>query len=187
MNAILLVEEDTLIRELMREHLEREGYAACAVASVPIALEAARWTRFGLVLLDFTGADAATEEELGLLRALGAPVVMMRTAPAGTVIATDGAIEQVVWSPFDLSTLTSAVRRFLPAATHPAQHESEAPPVKQSGTYAATRPGEPRCRADITTLPAPPDDPRFAEGQTSLRLLGEFVLEATGGRRQGRS
>ncbi len=185
MNAILLIEEDTLIRELMREHLEREGYAACAVASVRIALEAARWTRFGLVLLDFTEANDATEQHLEQLRGLGAPVVMMRSAPAGTVIASGGTIEQVVWSPFDLSTLTLAVRRFLPPG-EPARHEPDAPPVKQSGTYAATRPGDARSRAEITTLPAPPDADQRAEGDASLRLLGEFVLEATGGPRRGR-
>ncbi len=186
MHAVLLIEEDTLIRELMREHLERQGYAACAVASVRVALDAARWTRFGLVMLDFSSANACSPQQLGDLRALGAPVVMMRSAPAGTVIASDGAIEQVVWSPFDLSTLTSAVRRFLPLpAGKPVAAPEDGPPVKQSGTYVATRPGRQpveadRAIGDITTLPAPPDDARMA-GATSLAVLGEIVMEATTG------
>jgi DNA-binding NtrC family response regulator len=188
MRAILLIEEDTLIRELMREHLEREGYATCAVATVRIALDASRWTRFGLVLLDFNSANACSPQQLFDLRALGAPVVMMRSAPAGTVIASDGAIEQVVWSPFDLSTLSSAVHRFLPMERAPSgvnAPEEEGPPVKQSGTYAATRPGETRRErpiAEITTLPAPPEDPRLAQ-DTSLEVLGQIVMEATNGRK----
>jgi DNA-binding NtrC family response regulator len=186
MRAILLIEEDTLIRELMREHLEREGYATCAVATVRIALDASRWTRFGLVLLDFNSANACTSQQLFDLRALGAPVVMMRSAPAGTVIASDGAIEQVVWSPFDLSTLTCAVHRFLPMEKKSESAvEEEGPPVKESGTYVATRPGQTereRVVADITTLPAPPDDPRLAH-DTSLKVLGQIVMEATNGRK----
>jgi DNA-binding response OmpR family regulator len=188
MRAILLIEEDTLIRELMREHLEREGYATCAVATVRVALDAARWTRFALVLLDFNSANGCTPQQLFDLRALGAPVVMMRTAPAGTVIASAGAIEQVVWSPFDLSTLTHAVRMFLPAE-RASSTEDEGPKVKQSGTYVATRPHaappppDARDIGHITTLPAPPADPRLAR-ETSLRVLGQIVMEATTGRRK---
>ena len=188
MRAILVIEEDTLIRELMREHLEREGYAACAVSSVRVALDATRWTQFGLVLLDFNSANACAPNQLFDLRAHGAPVVMMRTAPSGTVIASEGAIEQVVWSPFELSTLTLAVRRFLPIERAPAARApDDGPVITQSGTYTATRGGtRERVReiGDITTLPAPPDDARLTDGDASLRVLGQIVLDATNGRRK---
>ena len=84
MQTVLVIEEDTLIRELMREHLEREGYVVCAVASVRAALDATRWTRFLLVLLDFAGAASSDRDQLEALRRHGAPVLMMRSAPAGT-------------------------------------------------------------------------------------------------------
>jgi DNA-binding NtrC family response regulator len=184
MRAVLLVEEDTLIRELMREHLEREGYVTCAVATVRIALNAARWTPFGLVLLDFASADAAERDELKALRALGAPVLMMRSAPAGTVIAMQGEIEQVVWSPFDLSTLTQAVRRFLPAPMSESSSWDEGPKVTRSGTIPVTLPPGERSIAEASTLPAPAD-PANAPTSYSLNALGALVLETTAGRKTG--
>ena len=63
----------------------------------------------------------------------------------------------------------------------------DGPEVTQSGTYVATRPGDTkrvRDIAEITTLPAPPDDARFSEGEVSLRTLGQLVLEATNGRKR---
>ena len=180
MRTVLVIEDDTLIRELMREHLEREGYVTCAVPTVRIGLEAARWTTFGLVLLDFASAAACGATLLRSLREHGAPVVMMRSAPAGTVIATEGEIEQVVWSPFDLSTLTAAVRRFLPTPDGEVRPEPVDPAVTRSGTYLATSP-ETILAAELSTLPAPPDG-ASSEGRVSLEALGVLVLEATGGR-----
>jgi two-component system phosphate regulon response regulator OmpR len=182
MDAVLVIEEDTLIRELMREHLEREGYAACAVATVRIALDAAQWTRFGLVLLDFASAAVSSAAQLEALRALGAPVLMMRSAPAGTVIASEGEIEQVVWSPFDLTTLTRAVRRFLPPQAVVTADPPEGPVMKQSGTFpVAGRDLDPACSS---TLPAPPDETTRSLACVSLRALGALVLESTGPRRR---
>lgn len=172
MRSVLVIEGDTLIRELMREHLEREGYEVCAVASVRAGLNAARWTRFELVLLDFASASECGRRQLGALRALGAPVLMMSSAPRGMATSVEGEIEHVVWSPFDLATLTRAVRRFLPPArpTRPARERV----VSSSGTYPVTR--DPRT---VTTLPAPPDPALPAREPISLQALGELVLEAT--------
>lgn len=186
MRAVLVIEEDPLIRELMREHLEREGYVTCALATVRVALEAAQWTPFGLVLLDFASAALCSSAQLDALRGLGAPVVMMRTAPTGMVMGSEGEIEQVVWSPFDLTTLTVAVRRFLPPSEGPRLRESPGPVVSSSGTFRATRALVTRETGEggIPTLPAPPDDGEAtADGPVSLAALGALVLEATNRRK----
>jgi hypothetical protein len=110
---------------------------------------------------------------------------MMRSAPAGTVIATHGEIEQVVWSPFDLSTLTQAVRRFLPAPMAESTSWDEGPRISRSGTFPVTlRPGD-RSIAEITTLPAPPEPSANPSGSYSLDALGALVLETTSGRKTG--
>jgi DNA-binding response OmpR family regulator len=185
MRAVLVIEEDTLIRELMREHLEREGYTTCAVATVRIALEASRWTRFELVLLDCASAQVCASEQLAALRALGSPVVMMSTAPRGSIVPTAGEIEQVVWSPFDLATLTGAVHRFLPPDGPRDLAADVGPVVSWSGTFRST---QAICDNGISTLPPPADADRDAEPdlrteRLSLEALGALVLEATGDRR----
>lgn len=169
MRAILVIEGDALIRELMREHLEYEGYVVCAVASVRIALDAARWTRFGLVLLNFDEALNCSREDLTALRRLGVPVVMMRTAPAGSVVGMEGEIQQVVWSPFDWSTLSCAVRRFLPLAGRRDEGEQEGPHVTRSGTFVATREGG-LFQREVATLAEPSEGRSVA--RVSLGVVG---------------
>jgi hypothetical protein len=146
---------------------------------VRVALDASRWTAFGLVLMDFASAAVASPGELSELRNFGAPVLMMCTAPRGRTVATHGEIESVVWSPFDLSTLTGAVCRFLaPSSDRPARVD-DGPQPKSSGTFAATYS---RDDSEISTIPSPPEPGSEAE-RLSLEALGALVLEATRGRR----
>ncbi len=190
MHFVLLIEEDALIRDVMREHLERDGFAVSAVSSVASALELLRFRNFGLVLMDFSSARSASRGDLDRVRSFGAPVAMLSTSPRGKVVAYEGELESVMWSPFDPATLTRAVRRFVSKAPATLRAPAAPPPVvrrrsadefvpAESGTYRATRPAQPRSGSNESTLPAPPDPQERADRDESLERLGRLVMDAT--------
>lgn len=175
MRTILLIEDDALLRDLVSDHLQREGYTTCPVATPRIALAAARWTRFDLVLLDLGAASLCAPEQLASLRALGAPVVLMRTESPSRVVGSEGEIAEIVWSPFDLGTLTAAVHRLLPPPDPVAPEDAgDGLVVTSSGTFPVDRAMRAASDAELA------DD---SGDRVSLDALSALVLEATGRRR----
>lgn len=113
--AILVVEDDNDIRDLLVTLLELGGYAVTACSSAERGLEALREETFDFVLTDYslpgrTGAWLLEQAESeGLLNATAALVVTAHPTP-------DVQGFDVMQKPFDLDTLVLRVQRGLQAA-----------------------------------------------------------------------
>ncbi len=116
--AILIVEDEVVIAEDLREHLESLGYAVAAVATSAVqALGELRGRRVDLVLMDISlhgrleGIDATVEIE----RAFGIPVIYISACtwpdiePA--IVASDS--HGFVPKPFDRDYLEKLIDRVL--------------------------------------------------------------------------
>lgn len=119
--AILIVEDDPAIRELLEACLTGEGYRAVAVPTVAAALSALAQERFDLVLTDTM--DAKLDEPWGLLGA-----VRDAAAPAPVAICTAHdqhafadyrarGFAAFIGKPFDLDELDDVVAALLAGAT----------------------------------------------------------------------
>ena len=114
LGRILLVEDDTAIRESLAECLALEGYAVQAFGDGAAALD---WLRGGgrprLVVLDLVLPRMSGEDFLRALRADGAlaslPTVLMTAASPRSGLP---AVDALLVKPFELGEFLDAVRRF---------------------------------------------------------------------------
>ena len=111
--AILLVEDDGDIRDMLVTLLEMAGFAVNACDSAEVALDALREEEFDLVLTDYALPRHSgvwllkTAEAEGLLQ--GTPALIVTAHPQ---IEADG-IYEVIRKPFDLDELVERVRHRL--------------------------------------------------------------------------
>ena len=80
--TVLVVEDERKLRELLRDYLERAGFAVHSTGSGAEAIDAARSRPFDLVVLDLGLADVTGEEVLRELRAGSDVPVLVLTARA---------------------------------------------------------------------------------------------------------
>lgn len=114
---ILVVDDESAVREAVAECLESEGYRVHALAGAADALEWVRRERPALVLVDLVMPVMNGAELLGRLRAdpglEGVRVVLMT---GGSAPRTDPALgpDTILRKPFDLEDLLATVARFCP-------------------------------------------------------------------------
>ena len=82
---MLVVEDERKLRELLRDYLERAGFAVHSASSGAEAIEAARAQVFDLVVLDLGLPDVAGDEVLREVRAGSDVPVLVLTARASEV------------------------------------------------------------------------------------------------------
>ena len=81
--TILVVEDESKIRDLLRSYFEREGYAVVSTGSGAEALGLARTAMPALVVLDLGLPDVAGESVVSEIRRSSRVPVLMLTAKAG--------------------------------------------------------------------------------------------------------
>ncbi|KPF66338.1 Fis family transcriptional regulator [alpha proteobacterium AAP81b] len=112
---ILVVEDDSAIRRLLRGALARGDYAVVEAGSVREALSALAIDKPDAVLLDLGLPDRDGIEAIGLLKAGGAAVLVVsaRTDTAEKVAALDLGADDYLVKPFDTDELLARLRTAL--------------------------------------------------------------------------
>lgn len=114
--SILVVEDETDIRDIISHGLEREGYAVTAVADAEKGLESMRRTRPDLVLLDMMLPGMDGFEALKRIRSdadlRAVPVIMVtaRSEDADIVAGLELGADDYVCKPFSPRVLVARVR-----------------------------------------------------------------------------
>jgi DNA-binding response OmpR family regulator len=130
---ILLVDDDTTLRETLAEQLGRDGFAATHAASAAAALDAVRAALFDIVLLDVGLPDADGRDVCRRLRDHGvrAPIIMLTGADtdADTIRGLESGANDYVSKPFKFAVLLARIRAQL------RQHEQSDDAVFAIGPY----------------------------------------------------
>ena len=111
--TILVVDDETTLRETLVEALEMEGYRAVAAADGRAALETFRAERPDLVLLDLMLPELSGVEVCRILRAESAVPIIMLTAKdseVDKVVGLELGADDYVTKPFSLRELTARIR-----------------------------------------------------------------------------
>ena len=111
--TILVVDDETTLRETLVEALEMEGYRAISAADGRAALEQFRSGRPDLVLLDLMLPELSGVEVCRILRAESAvPIIMLtaKDAEVDKVVGLELGADDYVTKPFSLRELTARIR-----------------------------------------------------------------------------
>jgi DNA-binding response OmpR family regulator len=123
MPKILIVEDETTLRETLAYNLAKEGYEVTASADGAEALELARASRFDLIVLDIMLPSLDGLSFCRILRKEQATPIIMLTARSGEVdriIGLESGADDYIVKPFSLGEFLARVRAVLrraPAAT----------------------------------------------------------------------
>ena len=111
--TILVVDDETTLRETLVEALEMEGYRAVAAADGRAALERFRSERPDLVLLDLMLPELSGVEVCRIIRAESPVPIIMLTAKdseVDKVVGLELGADDYVTKPFSLRELTARIR-----------------------------------------------------------------------------
>jgi DNA-binding response OmpR family regulator len=111
--TILVVDDETTLRETLVEALESEGYRAVAAADGRAALERFRADQPDLVLLDLMLPELSGVEVCRIIRAESAVPIIMLTAKdseVDKVVGLELGADDYVTKPFSLRELTARIR-----------------------------------------------------------------------------
>ena len=114
--TILVVDDETTLRETLVEALEMEGYRAISAADGRAALEQFRSGRPDLVLLDLMLPELSGVEVCRILRAESAvPIIMLtaKDAEVDKVVGLELGADDYVTKPFSITELLARVRAVL--------------------------------------------------------------------------
>jgi len=117
---VLVVDDDTVVRGLVRDGLEREGFAVIEAGDGPAALEAVERDRPDLVVLDVNLPVVGGFDILHRLRETSSmPVILLsgRDAEIDRVLGLELGADDYVVKPFSPRELASRVRAVLRRAT----------------------------------------------------------------------
>ncbi len=132
MQQILVVEDESVIRNALRRLLERNDYRVAEAGSVQEAESQHKLTEFDLIISDLRLPGAPGTD---LIKKAGDVPVLIMTSYASLRSAVDsmrmGAVDYIA-KPFDHSDMLTAVERII--ADHPTQRED---PTRQVRTSAA--------------------------------------------------
>ncbi|MFA6603548.1 MAG: response regulator [Patescibacteria group bacterium] len=111
MSRILVVDDDQVIRELLRECLSAEGHEVCEAASAEEALKLiASGIKFDVMVTDMEMPGQSGAELIGGLRQRGFRQRMVVVSGQSWLDVVPGA-DDVIAKPFHLERLIDAVRR----------------------------------------------------------------------------
>ena len=131
---LLLVEDDAMVGDAVREGLRQEGYAVDWVRDGKDAESALTAERYDLVLLDLGLPRRGGLELLAALRAAhdAVPVLIItaRDTPPDRVKGLDAGADDYLVKPFDLEELAARVRALLRRAAGRAEPELRCGPVR---------------------------------------------------------
>jgi len=128
--TILVVDDETTLRETLVEALEMEGYRAIAAADGREALIRFRADQPDLVLLDLMLPELSGVEVCRILRAESAVPIIMLTAKDGEVdkvVGLELGADDYVTKPFSLRELTARIRAIFRRTEQAAAPDSQAP------------------------------------------------------------
>jgi DNA-binding response OmpR family regulator len=128
--TILVVDDETTLRETLVEALEMEGYRAVAAADGRAALETFRAERPDLVLLDLMLPELSGVEVCRILRAESAVPIIMLTAKdseVDKVVGLELGADDYVTKPFSLRELTARIRAIFRRADQAAAAAAASP------------------------------------------------------------
>jgi DNA-binding response OmpR family regulator len=137
--TILVVDDETTLRETLVEALEMEGYRAISAADGRVALEQFRTERPDLVLLDLMLPELSGVEVCRILRAESAvPSIMLtaKDAEVDKVVGLELGADDYVTKPFSLRELTARIRaifRRADQAAAAATQTTDTPPLVRLG------------------------------------------------------
>ncbi len=154
--TILVVDDETTLRETLVEALESEGYRAVPAADGREALAAFRAHRPDLVLLDLMLPELSGVEVCRILRAESAVPIIMLTAKdseVDKVVGLELGADDYVTKPFSLRELTARIRAIFRRAEQVGT--TETPPVIDLGRVQVDLAGH-RLLRDGQTLPVKP-------------------------------
>ncbi len=154
--TILVVDDETTLRETLVEALEAEGYRAIPAADGREALVRFRADRPDLVLLDLMLPELSGVEVCRILRAESAvPIIMLtaKTSEVDKVVGLELGADDYVTKPFSLRELTARIRAIFRRAEQMAA--AEAPPLVDLGRVQIDLAGH-RILRDGATLAVKP-------------------------------
>jgi DNA-binding response OmpR family regulator len=132
--TILVVDDETTLRETLVEALEMEGYRAISAADVRAALERFRSERPDLVLLDLMLPELSGVEVCRILRAESAvPIIMLtaKDAEVDKVVGLELGADDYVTKPFSLRELTARIRAIFRRADQAAAAATQTAEVRE--------------------------------------------------------
>jgi DNA-binding response OmpR family regulator len=156
--TILVVDDETTLRETLVEALEAEGYRAVAAADGREALLRFRSERPDLVLLDLMLPLLSGVEVCRIVRAESAVPIIMLTAKdseVDKVVGLELGADDYVTKPFSLRELTARIRALLRRAELAGGSEGAPPPTIDLGRVSVDLAGH-RLLRDGATVPLKP-------------------------------
>lgn len=121
---ILCIEDDPVIRDLLREVLVAEGYAVVTFETADDALAHVRGIEPDLILVDLKlpGLDGSEFiQRYRGLRMTPRPIIVITAARVIQDVPTD--VQCVITKPFDIDTLTSAIEEILTFSETPTHRQ----------------------------------------------------------------
>ena len=155
--TILVVDDETTLRETLVEALELEGFRAIPAADGREALTRFRASRPDLVLLDLMLPELSGVEVCRILRAESAVPIIMLTARDGEVdkvVGLELGADDYVTKPFSLRELTARIRAIFRRAEQQGAKDGP-PPLLNLGRVQVDLAGH-RVLRDGTAVPLKP-------------------------------
>jgi DNA-binding response OmpR family regulator len=155
--TILVVDDETTLRETLVEALELEGYRAIPAADGREALARFRASKPDLVLLDLMLPELSGVEVCRILRAeSGVPIIMLtaRDGEVDKVVGLELGADDYVTKPFSLRELTARIRAIFRRAEQPGAADGP-PPLLDLGRIQVDLAGH-RILRDGTAVPLKP-------------------------------
>jgi DNA-binding response OmpR family regulator len=155
--TILVVDDETTLRETLAEALEGEGYRVVTAADGREALEQFRSARPDMVLLDLMLPELSGVEVCRIIRAeSGIPIVMLtaKDSEVDKVVGLELGADDYVTKPFSLRELTARIRALFRRWERPADGNG-APATVELGRVRVDLAGH-RLLRDGVALPVKP-------------------------------
>jgi DNA-binding response OmpR family regulator len=134
--TILVVEDETTLRETLADALEAEGFDVVQAADGRAALSQFRAERPDLVLLDLMLPELSGIEVCRIIRAeSGVPIVMLtaKDSELDKVVGLELGADDYVTKPFSLRELSARIRALFRRSEQAATPASSGPPVVDLG------------------------------------------------------
>jgi DNA-binding response OmpR family regulator len=155
--TVLVVDDETTLRETLAEALEGEGYRVVTAADGREALEQFRSARPDMVLLDLMLPELSGVEVCRIIRAeSGIPIVMLtaKDSEVDKVVGLELGADDYVTKPFSLRELTARIRALFRRWERPADGNG-APATVELGRVRVDLAGH-RLLRDGVALPVKP-------------------------------